>query len=73
MTLSFPLTWCCIQKDSFKLVEHRYEKKDLEPISSQWASALKNTLHHLPEDWMEATFSRLPPPKEAQRGDKPLS
>jgi putative proteasome-type protease len=61
------------RKDSFKLIEHRYEKKDLEPVSSQWASALKHTLHQLPEDWMEAAFSQLPPPKGAARVDKPVS
>ncbi len=64
--VEFPIDVVLYRKDSFTLAEHRYEKKDLEPISSQWASALKNTLDQLPEAWMEATFSRLPPQQEDQ-------
>ncbi len=71
--VEFPIDVVLYRKDSFKLIEHRYEKKDLEPVSSQWASALKNTLHQLPEDWMEAAFSRLPPPKGVAKVDKSVS
>jgi putative proteasome-type protease len=58
--VDFPIDVVLYQQNSFCLVEHRYEKKDLEPVSSQWAAALKTTLQQLPEEWMEETLAKLP-------------
>ncbi len=60
--VDFPIDVVLLQQDTFCMVEQRYEKEDLEPISSQWATALKTTLHQLPEEWMEVTLSKLPAP-----------
>ena len=53
------------KKDSFNIVEHRFEKKDLEQVSAQWAEELKSALQKLPEEWMEAITSKLPVEKHA--------
>ena len=60
--VDFPIDVVVLQQDTFCMVEQRYEKEDLEPVSSQWATALRTTLQQLPEEWMEATLSRLPTP-----------
>jgi putative proteasome-type protease len=41
------------------LVQHRYEKEDLESISVQWDQELKNALNNIPEDWMDAAFEEI--------------
>ena len=41
------------------MVEHRYEKKDLEMISNIWAEKLKCALDDVPETWIDTTFNKL--------------
>ncbi|HEX8547610.1 MAG TPA: peptidase [Cytophagaceae bacterium] len=57
--VEFPIDVVLYKKDSFAIVENRYEKKDLEEISNIWAEKLKSALDDIPEDWMEATFDKL--------------
>jgi putative proteasome-type protease len=58
--VDFPIDVILYKKDSFEIVEQRYEKKDLENISTEWAEELKAALDHISEDWMDATFDKLP-------------
>lgn len=57
--VDFPIDVALYRKDSFNLIEHRYEKKDLEMISAQWAEELKNALAHIPENWIDVSFDKL--------------
>ena len=57
--VDFPIDVALYKKDSFEIIEQRYEKKDLEYISVQWAEELKLALKHISEDWMDATFNKL--------------
>ena len=41
------------------MIEQRYEKRDMEYISTQWADELKAALDRIPEDWMMKPFSNL--------------
>lgn len=56
--VDFPIDVVLYNKDSFSFVEHRYEKSDLENISSQWAGELKTALQNIPEEWMDAAFMK---------------
>ncbi|MDN3549100.1 peptidase [Mucilaginibacter aquaedulcis] len=57
--VDFPIDVVLYKKDTFEMVEQRYEKKDLEYISTEWAEELKNGLDHISEDWMDAAFDKL--------------
>lgn len=57
--VDFPIDVAVYKRDSFDIVEQRYEKKDLEYISTQWAEELKLALEHISEDWMDATFNKV--------------
>jgi len=57
--VDFPIDVALYKKDSFHIVEQRYEKKDLENISIQWAEELKHALENISEDWMDAAFTKL--------------
>src|ERR1700748_3614 len=45
--VDFPIDVALYKRHSFHLVEQRYEKKDLEYISTQWAEELKAALEHI--------------------------
>lgn len=57
--VDFPIDVALYKKDSFEIIQQRYEKRDLEYISTQWAEELKLALEHISEDWMDATFNKL--------------
>jgi putative proteasome-type protease len=57
--VDFPIDVALYKKDTFEIIETRYEKKDLEYISAQWAEELKLALEHISEDWMDTIFNRL--------------
>jgi putative proteasome-type protease len=57
--VDFPIDVALYKKDSFHIIEKRYEKKDLEYISTQWAEELKAALGHISEDWMDTAFNKL--------------
>lgn len=57
--VGFPIDVVLYKKDSFYIAEHRYEKNDLENISTQWDEELKRALQNIPEEWMDVTFNKL--------------
>jgi len=57
--VDFPIDVAIYKKDSFHITEQRYEKKDLESISTEWAEQLKSALEHVSDEWMDATFNKL--------------
>jgi len=57
--VDFPIDVAIYKKDSFHIVEQRYEKRDLENISTEWAEQLKSALEHVSDEWMDATFNKL--------------
>jgi putative proteasome-type protease len=57
--VDFPIDVAIYKKDSFNIIEQRYEKKDLESISGQWAEELKAALEHVSEDWINVAFDKL--------------
>src|ERR1700712_2943266 len=57
--VDFPIDVAIYKKDSFDIIEKRYEKKDLEYISAQWAEELKTALENISEGWMDEAFEKL--------------
>ena len=57
--VDFPIDVIIYETDTYKLVQHRYEKEDLENISVQWDAELKNALNNISENWMDAAFEKI--------------
>lgn len=57
--VEFPIDVVLYKKDSFQIVEHRYEKKDMEVVSEIWADKLKQALDDIPEEWMDTSFDKI--------------
>jgi putative proteasome-type protease len=58
--VDFPIDVVLYKKDSFSIIEHRYEREDLQKISQLWADKLKQALDDIPEEWMDQTFDKIP-------------
>lgn len=57
--VDFPIDVAIYKKDSFNIVQQRYEKKDLESVSIQWAEQLKSALENVSENWVNTAFDKL--------------
>src|ERR1700710_771183 len=58
--VDFPIDVAIYKKDSFNIIEKRFEKRDLEYISAQWAEELKIALENISDDWVDEAFKELP-------------
>lgn len=56
--VDFPIDVLLYEKDSFNIIEHTFEKQDLEHISYQWNALLKNSVQKLSVDWIDPLFRK---------------
>lgn len=65
--VDFPLDVVLYKPRSFRIVEHRYQREDLRPISNWWQERMRSAVAELPAQWVESAFSRLggPVPPES--------
>ncbi len=54
--VEFPIDAVMYKKDSFQMVESRYEAAELQHITTLWNQKLKKSLDEVPEEWMEKVF-----------------
>jgi putative proteasome-type protease len=57
--VGFPIDVLLYQKNSFQMVEHRYEAGDLRQISDWWQERMRRAVEELPTQWIDRAFSRL--------------
>jgi putative proteasome-type protease len=60
--VDFPLDVVLYLRDSFQIIEHRYEKADLLEVSNWWQDRLRQSISELPAAWVNDAFSKLAPP-----------
>ena len=58
--VDFPIDVVLYKKNSFSIIEHRYEREDLQQIAQLWADKLKQALDDIPDGWMDQTFDKIP-------------
>ncbi|MCB1101826.1 MAG: peptidase [Kiritimatiellae bacterium] len=57
--VDFPMDVILYQRDSFQLIEHRFDKTDLADKSAWWQERLRKSINELPSEWMEDAFVKL--------------
>jgi putative proteasome-type protease len=62
--VDFPIDVVLCSKGTYKMIEHRFEKNDMQDISSWWQDRLRQSVNELPREWMERVFSKLGPEGE---------
>lgn len=60
--VDLPIDVVLYPRDSFQVVEHRYEKADLQVVSAWWQERLRQSVTELPSDWIEAAFAKIAAP-----------
>lgn len=56
--VDYPLDAVIYEKNSFQLIEHRFEKDDLDYVGKQWNALLNNSVQKLPTEWMDSLFDK---------------
>jgi putative proteasome-type protease len=57
--VDYPMDVILYSRNSFNMVEQRYEQRDLASISQWWQERMRSSVHDLPTEWIQAAFSRL--------------
>ncbi|WAC11707.1 peptidase [Dyadobacter pollutisoli] len=57
--VDYPIDVVMYEKDSFQIVEHRFEKDDLDYVGKQWSALLSNSVQKLPLEWMDPVFNKM--------------
>ncbi|PLX82859.1 MAG: peptidase [Desulfuromonas sp.] len=57
--VDFPVDVVLYLRDTFRIVEHRFEKEELEEISTWWMERLRLSIQELPSEWIERAMSKL--------------
>ena len=65
--VDFPIDVVIYVRDSFQIIEHRYEKSDLAEMTGWWQERLRQSVNELPSAWNEKLFARVVTP--GQTGD----
>lgn len=55
--VDFPIDIVLYARDTFQLIEHRYEKEQLHDVSGWWQDRLRRSVNELPSQWIESAFS----------------
>ncbi|MSR56389.1 MAG: peptidase [Planctomycetaceae bacterium] len=54
--VDFPIDVVIYKRDSFEIIEHRFEKNDLIEISNWWQERLRESVRLLPSKWINSLF-----------------
>jgi putative proteasome-type protease len=47
------------KRDSYDIVQHRYEREDLQHLPEWWQEKLRQAVESLPNEWASAAISKL--------------
>lgn len=56
--VGYPIDVVVQKKNDFKIVEHCFEHEDLRKYSKWWQEKISKGLKQLPEDWIDAVFTK---------------
>jgi putative proteasome-type protease len=54
--VDYPMDVLLYARNSFDIVEKRYERDELRAISEWWQERMRAAVHDLPSEWIEAAF-----------------
>jgi putative proteasome-type protease len=54
--VDFPMDVLLYSRNSFEIVEQRYERDDIRAISDWWQERMRSSVADLPSEWIEAAF-----------------
>lgn len=70
--VGLPMDAVLYRNNSFKILERRFHKEDLEPMSSWWQERIREAIRGIPTQWVDHAFDELEA-GEAPPPDTPLT
>ncbi|MDX1681941.1 MAG: hypothetical protein R3336_02365 [Phycisphaeraceae bacterium] len=67
--VDFPIDVVLYRRDSYQIIEHRYERRDLAHISKWWQQRLKDAVDQMPAAWLDDALGKTP---AEQAQDEPV-
>ena len=61
--VDFPVDIVLYRRNSFQMIEHRYEQEELIDISTWWDTVLRQAIKELPGEWIDRLLTKLNPEK----------
>lgn len=65
--VDFPMDVVLYVRDSFKMVEHRFEKEEMAHITEWWQDRLRDGVREIPAEWLNGLLEKVPPPVSKPR------
>jgi len=70
-TVEYPLDMVLYRRDTFDIIEHRFQKEDLVDTSGWWQSRITEAVEKLPSKWVDRVLAMLPKPTKFPEGQDP--
>lgn len=58
--VDFPIDVVLYKKDSYEMVQHRFEREDLQHLPELWQESLRKSVESIPNEWANVALSKLP-------------
>lgn len=58
--VDYPIDVVVYRKDTYQIIEQRFERKQLLPVAEEWENHLKQAAQNLSADWTRDILDRLP-------------
>jgi len=71
--VDFPIDVVLYKRDSYDIVQHRYERKDLQHLPEWWQEKLREAVESLPNAWASEAISKLTPTRKMAPKKKPAA
>lgn len=59
--VGFPIDVVVYARDTYHMVEHRYERDDLRHVSDWWQERVRDAINQAPGDWVGEVFRKVKP------------
>lgn len=57
--VDFPIDVVLYKRDSYDIIQHRFERKDLQHLPEWWQGRLRKAVEELPAEWVDEVLSKL--------------
>lgn len=58
--VDYPIDVTIYPRSSFRMIESRFDREEMEQLSKDWNRLLRESIHQLPDEWMDEVLGRWP-------------
>lgn len=58
--VDFPIDIVLYRRDSGEIVQHRFERGDLQHLSEWWQDRMRKSVEEMPDEWVNIALDKLP-------------